>query len=63
MHRATFRRLLRDERGAAAVEYALITMLMGVAAITAFVNLGDTVSTHYSEVDSAVGDAINQGSP
>ena len=59
MHRAIIRRLLRDQRGATAVEYALIAVLMGIAAITAFVNLGDTVSTHYSEVDSSVGGAID----
>jgi pilus assembly protein Flp/PilA len=59
MDRTTFRRLLRDQRGATAVEYALIAVLIGIACITAFVNLGDTVSTHYSEVDSSVGGAIN----
>ncbi len=58
MARAVFRHLIRDQRGATAVEYALIAVLMGIAAITAFVNLGDTVSTHYSEVDSSVADAI-----
>lgn len=56
---ALFRHLLRDQRGATAVEYALIAVLMGIAAITAFVNLGDTVSTHYSEVDSSVANAID----
>ena len=58
MDRALFRRLLRDQRGATAVEYALIAVLIGMAALTAFVNLGDTVSTHYSEVDSHVSGAV-----
>lgn len=54
-----FRHLLRDQRGATAVEFALIAVMVSIAAITAFVNLGDTVSMHYSSVDSSVADAVD----
>lgn len=59
MIRAPFRRLLRDTRGATALEYALIAALVGIAAVTAYANLGDTISTSYSEVNSSVSDAVN----
>ncbi|MXO71566.1 Flp family type IVb pilin [Alteraurantiacibacter buctensis] len=59
MIRAPFRRLLRDTRGATALEYALIAALVGLAAVTAYANLGDTISTQYSEVNSSVSDAVN----
>ena len=59
MIRAPFRRLLRDTRGATALEYALIAALVGIAAATASANLGDTISTSYSEVNSSVSDAVN----
>ncbi len=53
------RRLLRDQRGATAVEYGLIAVLVSIAAITAMADLGDSVSTNYSEVNSAVSDAVH----
>jgi pilus assembly protein Flp/PilA len=52
-------RLLRDQRGATAVEYGLIAVLVSIAAITAMADLGDSVSTNYSEVNSAVSDAVH----
>lgn len=53
------RRLLRDQRGATAVEYGLIAVLVSIAAITAMADLGDSVSTNYSQVNSAVSDAVH----
>ncbi len=53
------RRLLRDQRGATAVEYGLIAVLVSIAAITAMADLGDSVSTNYSEVNSAVSEAVH----
>lgn len=53
------RRLLRDQRGATAVEYGLIAVLVSIAAITAMADLGDSVSTTYSQVNSAVSDAVH----
>ena len=49
------RHLLSDESGATALEYALLAALIGIAAVTAMSQLGDSVSTNYSNVDSAVG--------
>ncbi len=59
MHRSTTRRLLRDQRGATALEYGLIAALVSVAAITAYANLGDSISGQYSGVESKVADAVD----
>lgn len=56
---ARIRRLLRDTLGATALEYALLAALVGIAAVTAYANLGDTISTNYSDVNSSVSDAVN----
>ncbi|MBV8687883.1 MAG: Flp family type IVb pilin [Alphaproteobacteria bacterium] len=48
------RSLLRDRRGATAIEYALIASLIAVAAITAFVNLGTGLNTTFTNVNGAV---------
>jgi pilus assembly protein Flp/PilA len=43
-------RLLRDERGAIAIEYGLIAALIAVAAITALTTAGQHLSTTFSTV-------------
>jgi pilus assembly protein Flp/PilA len=53
------RRLRHDQRGATAVEYALIAVLVSIAAIAAMTNLGDSMSTTYSDVNSSVSDAVS----
>lgn len=55
---AFLRSLLHDQRGATAVEYALIAVLVSIAAIAAMTNMGDSMSTTYSEVNSSVSDAV-----
>jgi pilus assembly protein Flp/PilA len=43
-----------DERGASMVEYGLLLALIAVIAIVAVKALGGSVSTKYSEVNSAI---------
>ncbi len=45
-------KLIRDNRGGTAIEYALIASLISVAAIAAFENLGGEVGNKYEEVDA-----------
>lgn len=58
MHRTLLRRLLRNQRGATALEYGLIAALVGIAAVTAYANLGDGISAQYSGVESKVSVAV-----
>jgi pilus assembly protein Flp/PilA len=45
-------RLLRCEKGANAIEYALVATLISIAAIGAFHNLGDKIDTMYNNVSN-----------
>ena len=45
-----FRRLMKNEHGATAIEYTLIASLIAVAAITAFTTVGNKVSNVMSNV-------------
>ncbi len=47
-----FTTLLRDTRGATAIEYGLIAALIAVAAITAMTALGNQLSTTFSNVSN-----------
>lgn len=47
-----FMTLLRDTRGATAIEYGLIAALIAVAAITAMTALGNQLSTTFSNVSN-----------
>lgn len=47
-----FTKLLRDNRGATAIEYGLIAALIAVAAITAMTALGNQLSTTFSNVSN-----------
>lgn len=49
-----FRKLLKNELGATAIEYGLIAALIAVAAITAMSGLGNTLEATFTEVDSAM---------
>lgn len=50
----TFRQLIRDRKGATAVEYGLITALIAVAAITAMQSLGTSLGTTFNNVSTAM---------
>jgi pilus assembly protein Flp/PilA len=45
-----FRRLMKNEHGATAIEYTLIASLIAVAAIAAFTTVGTKVSSVMSNV-------------
>jgi pilus assembly protein Flp/PilA len=49
-----FRTLMKNERGATAIEYALTASLISVAAITAMGTVGGKVSNVLSNVASAM---------
>jgi len=48
-------RLLRDQRGANAIEYALIAGLIATAAVAAFSNLGSAINGKYLYVSNLLG--------
>jgi len=52
----TLTKLLRDRRGATAIEYAAIASLISVAAITAFNGLGERVDAKFGAVNQAMTD-------
>jgi pilus assembly protein Flp/PilA len=43
-----------DDRGATAIEYALIASLIAIAMVTILTNLGTRLSKEFSEVSSAL---------
>ncbi|HZU52062.1 MAG TPA: Flp family type IVb pilin [Sphingomicrobium sp.] len=47
-------KLLRCEKGATAIEYALVATLISIAAIGAFNNLGNKINTMYNNVGNAM---------
>lgn len=46
------RKILKDKKGATAIEYGLIAALIAVAAITAMNGLGDQLGNTFNEVSS-----------
>jgi pilus assembly protein Flp/PilA len=50
----TLARLLRNEGGATAIEYALIASLIALVIITAVQTVGTKVSTVFTEVGAAL---------
>ena len=51
-------KLIKDQRGVGAIEYALLASLIAIAAVSGIATLGDKVDQKYSEVDTAVDGAI-----
>ena len=47
-------KLLRDDRGVGTIEYALVAMLISVAALSAYANLGSKVQARWSTTYGAV---------
>ena len=52
-----FRKLLKNQKGATAIEYGLIAALIAVAAITATKGVGTAVSTKMDKVSTCMNDA------
>ena len=50
-----FFKLLRDSRGATAIEYGLIAALIAVAAITAMTSIGSKLGSTFNNVSSNLG--------
>jgi pilus assembly protein Flp/PilA len=50
-----FRKMLKDTKGATAIEYGLIAALIAVAAITAMSGLGNQLNTTFQDVNSKMG--------
>ena len=46
--------ILWCEKGASAIEYALVATLISIAAISAFHNLGNKIDTMYNNVGNAM---------
>jgi pilus assembly protein Flp/PilA len=44
--------LFRCQRGATAIEYALVASLISIAALVAFQNLGSKIDTMYNNVSN-----------
>lgn len=51
---AKFLKLIKNEKGATAIEYGLIAALIAVAAITAMSQIGTSLSTTFSGVSSTL---------
>ncbi len=49
-----FKRFLADDRGATAIEYALIASFLALALVAALTNLGSGLSTEFSEVSGVL---------
>jgi pilus assembly protein Flp/PilA len=45
-------RILRSQRGATAIEYALVGALISIAALAAMTNLGDKVNIMFNNVSN-----------
>jgi pilus assembly protein Flp/PilA len=48
--RHIIRRLLKDERGATAIEYGLIAALISIAAVAAMTNVGNNLQSIFNTV-------------
>ena len=53
-----FKRFLRDQSGATAIEYGLIGVLVSVAAIGGITALGSTVNTTFSTMSTTANTAM-----
>ncbi len=48
------RKLIKNQKGATAIEYGLIAALIAVAAITALRNVGTTLNSTFTNVSTAM---------
>ena len=54
------RKLIKDKKGATAIEYGLIAALIAVAAITAMQNLGGELNETFSNAEAAMANRTPQ---
>jgi pilus assembly protein Flp/PilA len=55
----TFQRFITDDRGATAIEYGLITALIAVGLIAAFIAFGGGLAGLFGGVNDQAGDAMD----
>ncbi|MBB5710444.1 Flp family type IVb pilin [Sphingomonas xinjiangensis] len=55
------RNFVKNSKGATAIEYGLIAALIAVAAITAMGNLGNSLTTTFSNVSGTMNSKVKQG--
>ena len=55
----SLRNLLKNKKGATAIEYGLIAVLIAVVIIVALQTVGSNVSSTFNEIGTAVKDANN----
>jgi pilus assembly protein Flp/PilA len=55
---AIVRKLMRDTRGATAIEYALIASLISIAGISAFASVGQGVNARFTTVQQKVSNTL-----
>ena len=48
------RKMIKNSKGATAIEYGLIAALVAIAAITAMSNLGSKISTTFNNVSASL---------
>jgi Flp pilus assembly pilin Flp len=53
------KKILRDNRGVTAIEYALIASLVSVAAIVGYHNLGTEVQNSFEEIDQNLDSSLS----
>ena len=53
------KKILRDNRGVTAIEYALIASLVSVAAIVGYHNLGTEVQNSFEEIDQYLDSSLS----
>lgn len=58
-----FRKILKDKKGATAIEYGLIAALIAVAAITAMTALGGELNETFSGVEGSLDTANKETVP
>ena len=56
-----FKRFIRDDEGATAIEYGLIAALVSVAAITALSAMGDSLDGLFTEVSGQIDSVVAAG--
>ncbi|HUG45555.1 MAG TPA: Flp family type IVb pilin [Sphingomicrobium sp.] len=52
---AKFLKLIKNEKGATAIEYGLIAALIAVAAIAAMSSVGNSLNSTFTNVSTALG--------
>lgn len=55
-----FKRFLKDESGATAIEYGLIASLVFLGCVTAFFSFGDSATAMFNHINDTIADATSK---